>query len=113
MKLFNKKQKRKIIHQLIDDGGLDWIESDEVFWSFVCSNFNLFEDFIREHKDVLNWDEMCKNKIVNDSDMLREFRDKINWTYLKYNSVTSLTDKQRKEFEHDLNKLEEELSSIP
>ena len=56
---------------------------------------------------------MCKNKIVNDNNLLREFRDKINWTYLKYNSGTSLTDKQRKEFEHDLNKLEEEISLLP
>lgn len=112
MKLFNKKQKRKIIHQLIDDGGLDWIESDEVFWSFVCSNFNLFEDFIREHKDQLDWETMCKNKIVNDNNMLREFRDKIDWTYLNL-SNTKLTKKQMKEFDEDLNSFDKDILSIP
>ena len=97
MKSLSKKQKKDIIKHLIDDGGIDWITSDKEFFTWICSNFNLFEDFIRQYKDVLNWDEMCKNKIVNDSDMLREFRDKINFElYLDDREVTD--EKIRREF---------------
>lgn len=102
MKTFTKQQKRNIIKFLIDDGGLDWAKDNKDFWTFISSHFNLYEEFVREYRDFLNWEEICKNKVITDNNVLREFRKEIDWAFLGYNSSIKLTKKQKKEFEEEL-----------
>lgn len=87
---------------LIDDGGMDWATDDKDFWRFVSKNFNLYEEFVREYRDYLDWEEMSKNKIIANSDVLREFRKEIDWAFLGYSCSSQFSKEQKKEFEEEL-----------
>ena len=65
---------------------LTWREKysyeDGVFdWSWISKEYELPEDFIREHADQVDWYWIsCKQKLG--ANFIREFADRINWRNL-------------------------------
>ena len=55
--------------------------SNRTDWSFLSKEFELPEDFIREHADDVNWYWIsCKQKLS--ANFIREFADKVNWDFI-------------------------------
>lgn len=94
-----KKQniKQDIFKQVINlsDLKLERYRTNEQFWQFICLNFDLPDQFIREYKHIIDWGWVSRYQDLS-NDFIREFKHKIDWEYFKHR----LHGKQKKEFEY-------------
>lgn len=50
-------------------------------WSWISKEYDLPEDFIREHADKVDWHWIsCKQKLSKE--FIREFADKVEWDFI-------------------------------
>lgn len=95
----NTQEILEIITKAAKDGGLSHLSDIKSLLYFICQNFNLTSEFIREYKDVVNWKKISTEQTdCIDINFIREFRDKLDWNYLGKYSRAILTKEQEKEF---------------
>ena len=55
--------------------------SNRTDWSFLSKEYELPEDFIREHADKVDWYWIsCKQTLSKE--FIREFKDNLNWDFI-------------------------------
>jgi len=54
---------------------------DEINWEEICICQKLSEDFIREFHNKVNWEEISCCQKLNEN-FIREFQDKVYWNYI-------------------------------
>lgn len=92
------QEKIEVILKAAKNGGLDYYSNMKQLMHFICSNFILTEEFIREYQDELYWKDVCTEQQLTNSNLLRQFADKIDWFYVRGCGRTILTEEQKKEF---------------
>ena len=60
----------------------------EIVWSWVSSDFELSEDFIREFKDYVDWNNIFAYQKLS-KEFIIEFAGKISFNDLMYNTHVS------------------------
>lgn len=51
------------------------------YWSELCRNKILSEEFIREFKDYVNWYYVSSSQSLSEN-FIREFKDSVDWRYI-------------------------------
>lgn len=88
--------KQEIFKQVIElsDLKLEKYRTNDEFWQFICSNFTLPEQFIREYKNIIDWNWVSRYQNLS-TNFIREFKHKIDWEYFRHR----IDKQQRKEFD--------------
>ena len=93
------QEKIEIILKAAKGGGLSRFNDMKSLMYFLCQNFDLTDEFIREYKDVINWKKIStEQQNCIDTNFIREFKDYLNWDYFGKYSRCILTEEQKKEF---------------
>ncbi|MBI4723304.1 MAG: hypothetical protein HY769_09995 [Candidatus Stahlbacteria bacterium] len=78
-------EKLNLIEKEIDD--LKWLQDEDqrrLSWERICNNKELFQEFVKENKDKVDWKLLCSEIAYYwiSEKFIREFQDKVDWKEL-------------------------------
>ena len=88
MKNYNEKYVCLLSYR--DNLTIDYVRNhrDELNWKDICTNLTLTEDFIREFKDKVDWKEISYYQVLSEN-FIREFKDKVDWEMISMSQILS------------------------
>lgn len=99
----NTQEILEIIKKAAKGGGLSRFSDMKSLMHFICQNFDLTPEFIREYKDVVNWKSISAEQQIIDTNFLREFQDKLDWNYVGQRGRFVITEEQKRQFREHYN----------
>jgi len=84
----------------LDNYGNLLMDTKNINFDFVTSEYILSDDFIRKYQDDLKWTKVSWSQPLSES-IIREFQDKVNWTLIT--SEQKISENFIREFSHKVN----------